>query len=80
MDKFKDLVDFLARQLSDAPDEVKVSEEVDNDGNHSITLKVHKNDLGKVIGKQGKMANAMRAVLKAGAGKFNKRCSLDILE
>lgn len=75
----KNLVEFVARALVDAPDEVSVSE-VDGEMASVIELKVAKADLGKVIGKQGRTARAMRTVLSAASTKLNKRVALEILE
>jgi predicted RNA-binding protein YlqC (UPF0109 family) len=73
------LVDYLARALVDDPSQVDVSEAGD-DAHRIIRLKVAKSDLGKVIGKKGRTARALRTVLAAAASKFNKRFSLEILE
>jgi uncharacterized protein len=75
----KELVEFIARALVDEPDEVSVSE-VDGEMASVIELTVAKADLGKVIGKQGRTARAMRTVLSAASTKINKRTVLEILE
>lgn len=74
-----DLVAHMARSLVDSPDVVAVtmSEEEDT---VTLSLAVAKEDLGKVIGKQGRTARAMRSLLAVRAGKENKRSRLDILE
>ncbi|MBO4411276.1 MAG: KH domain-containing protein [Lachnospiraceae bacterium] len=60
----KELVETIAKALVDAPDQVRVTEEVNEKGT-LITLSVAKDDIGKVIGKQGRVANAIRSVVKA---------------
>ncbi len=75
----KELIDYIARTLVDHPDDVVVTESEDDD-TITIELRVAKEDLGKVIGKQGRTARAMRALLSAAAGKVNKRSRLDIIE
>jgi uncharacterized protein len=75
----KDLTTFMATRLVDAPEAVDVvlSEE---DDTITIQLRVAQEDLGKVIGKQGRTARAMRAVLSAAAAKEGRRCRLEIVE
>jgi predicted RNA-binding protein YlqC (UPF0109 family) len=75
----KELVEFVARALVDEPDEVSVSE-IEGEMSSVIELKVAKADLGKVIGKQGRTARAMRTVLGAAAIRLNKRAALEIVE
>jgi predicted RNA-binding protein YlqC (UPF0109 family) len=76
----KELIRYLATQLVDQPDAVNVNEAEQDDGTIVIELSVAKEDLGKVIGKQGRTARAMRALLTAVAGKINKRPRLEIIE
>lgn len=73
------LVDYLARALVDDPSLVEVSEAGD-DSNRILKLKVAKGDLGKVIGKKGRTARALRTVLGAAAQKYNQRWTLEIVE
>ena len=75
----KDLVERIAKALVDKPEEVVVKE---IEGSHSsvIELKVAKDDLGKVIGKRGRTAEAMRTILTAASAKLRKRCVLELLE
>jgi predicted RNA-binding protein YlqC (UPF0109 family) len=73
------LVKFLAQQLVDRPDEVLV-EEMEEDGASVFELTVAEEDLGKVIGKQGRTARALRTVLSAAATKLRTRAVLEILE
>ena len=75
----KELILVMAKALVDKPDEVKIKE-IEGDVTTILELKVAKDDLGKVIGKQGKTAHAMRAILNATATKLKKRAVLEIIE
>ncbi|MFN7954151.1 MAG: KH domain-containing protein [bacterium] len=75
----KALIEFIARSLVDRPDEVEVRE-VPSDRGLVLELKVAREDLGKVIGKQGRTARALRTVLSAAALKASQRTVLEILE
>jgi uncharacterized protein len=75
----KELITYIARALVDKPDEVVVSE-VEGEQTSVIELKVAKEDLGKVIGKQGRTARAMRTILSAASTKVRKRSVLEIIE
>lgn len=75
----KDLVGYIAKALVDNPEQVIVSE-VEGEQTCVIELKVAKEDLGKVIGKQGKTARAMRTLLSAASTKIKKRAVLEIIE
>jgi predicted RNA-binding protein YlqC (UPF0109 family) len=75
----KDLVEAMARALVDTPEEVIVKE-VEGERTTVFELRVATSDLGKVIGKQGKTARAMRTILGAAGTKIGKRCVLEILE
>jgi predicted RNA-binding protein YlqC (UPF0109 family) len=75
----KDLVKYIAKSLVDSPDEVVVSE-IEGERTSVIELRVAKEDLGKVIGKQGRTARAMRTILSAASTKINKRSVLEIIE
>jgi len=75
----KDLVKYIAQSLVDNPDDVVVTE-VEGEKTSVIELKVAKEDLGKVIGKQGRTARAVRTILSAASAKVNKRSVLEILE
>lgn len=75
----KDLVVAMAKALVDRPEEVVVNE-VDGEKTTVFELRVSTSDLGKVIGKQGKTARAMRTILGAAGTKIGKRCVLEILE
>jgi len=75
----KELILVMAKALVDKPDEVEIRE-VEGDVTTILELRVAKDDLGKVIGKQGKTAHAMRAILNATATKLKKRAVLEIVE
>ncbi len=75
----KDLITYIAKALVDNPDEVEVSE-VEGNQTSVLELKVIKEDLGKVIGKQGRTARAMRTILSAASAKVKKRTVLEIIE
>ncbi len=75
----KELVAHIARSLVDQPDQVQVNQ-TGNDDTVAIELTVAQEDLGKVIGKQGRTARAMRSLLAATAARENKKSRLDILE
>ena len=75
----KELILVMAKALVDKPDEVEIRE-VEGDVTTILELKVAKDDLGKVIGKQGKTAHAMRVILNATATKLKKRAVLEIVE
>jgi predicted RNA-binding protein YlqC (UPF0109 family) len=73
------LIKYIAQALVDNPDKVEVSE-VLGEQTSVIELRVAKEDLGKVIGKQGKTAKAMRTILSASSAKVHKRTVLEIIE
>lgn len=75
----KELVEYIARALVDHPEQVEVSE-ISGEQTVVLELKVAKDDLGKVIGKQGRTVKAMRAILSAASSKVRKRADLEILE
>lgn len=75
----KELVEIIARSLVDHPDAVSVTE-VENDQSIVLELKVASDDMGKVIGKQGRIAKAIRTVIKAAATKEDKRVMLEIVQ
>ena len=75
----KDLIEYLARALVDHPDEVQVTE-IAGEQTVVLELRVAKDDLGKVIGKQGRTVKAMRSLLSAASAKLRKRAELEILE
>jgi len=75
----KELISYIAKALVDKPEEVVVTE-IEGEQTSVIELKVAKDDLGKVIGKQGRTARAMRTILSAASTKIRKRSVLEILE
>ncbi|MDX2439992.1 MAG: KH domain-containing protein [Desulfobacterales bacterium] len=75
----KDLIGYIAKALVDNPEEVTVNE-VEGNQTSVLELKVAKEDLGKVIGKQGRTARAMRTILSAASAKIKKRTVLEIIE
>jgi predicted RNA-binding protein YlqC (UPF0109 family) len=75
----KDLISYIAKSLVDKPEEVVVTE-IEGEQTSVIELKVAKEDLGKVIGKQGRTARAMRTILGAASTKIKKRSVLEIIE
>jgi predicted RNA-binding protein YlqC (UPF0109 family) len=77
--EMKDLIEYIAKALVDNPEEVIVTE-IEGEQTSVIELKVAKEDLGKVIGKQGRTARAMRTILSASSTKLKKRSVLEIIE
>jgi len=75
----KDLIAYIAKALVDFPDQVSV-EEIEGNQTSVLELKVAKEDLGAVIGKQGRTARAMRTILSASSAKIKKRTVLEIIE
>ena len=75
----KDLINYIAQALVNHPEEVSVTE-VEGNQTSVLELKVAKEDLGKVIGKQGRTARAMRTILSAASAKLRKRTVLEIIE
>ena len=75
----RELVGFMAKALVDKPEEVEVNE-IEGEQTSVVELKVAKDDLGKVIGKQGRTARAMRTILSAASTKIRKRSVLEIIE
>ena len=74
-----ELLAHLARQLVDDPDAVEV-QEVEQDGTTVLQLRVAKEDVGKVIGRQGRIARALRAIVRASGARSHRRVVLEILE
>jgi uncharacterized protein len=77
--EMKELITYIAKALVDKPEEVSVTE-IEGEQTSVIELKVAKEDLGKVIGKQGRTARAMRTILSAASTKIRKRSVLEIIE
>ena len=76
----RELLEFLARSLVSEPDAVQVTEVEEIDGEVVLELEVADEDLGRVIGRNGRVANALRAVMKAAATREEKRVVVDILD
>lgn len=74
----KELVEFVVKSLVDAPDEVSVNV-IEGEKSTILELKVAQEDVGKVIGKQGRIAKAIRSVVKAAASKSDKKVVVDIV-
>lgn len=79
MSELKDLINYVSKALVDMPENVEVNEII-GEQTTVIELKVDKTDLGKVIGKQGRTARALRTILNAASTKLRKRSVLEIIE
>jgi predicted RNA-binding protein YlqC (UPF0109 family) len=75
----KDLVTYIAKALVDDPEKV-VATEIKGEQSSVVELKVAKEDIGKIIGKQGRTAQAIRTILSAASMKIKKRCILEIID
>ena len=78
-EELRALIEYLARALVDLPDQVNVKQ-IEGEQTTVIELKAAKEDLGKVIGKQGRTARAIRTILNGASTKLNKRTVLEIIE
>jgi len=76
----KELLEYLARGLVEHPDDVRVTEVSENDGSLVLELSVGEDDYGSVIGRGGRTAVALRAVMKAAAVKERRRVFVDIVD
>jgi uncharacterized protein len=76
----RDLLEFLTRSLVEDPDAVQVNEVEEIDGEVVLEVEVADDDLGRVIGRGGRVANALRSVMKAAATREEKRVVVDILD
>ena len=74
----KELVEYIARAIASNPDDVRVTEEQTEDGHIILRLAVHPDDKGKVIGRQGRVAQAMRGLLRVAGVKNNVFVTLEI--
>ncbi|QER42397.1 KH domain-containing protein [Thermodesulfobacterium sp. TA1] len=79
MSKLKDLVENIAKVLVDKPESVQINE-IEGEQTSVIELRVAKEDLGKIIGKEGRTAKAIRTILGAAGSKLRKRVVLEIIE
>ena len=75
----KDVLEIIAKALVDNPQEVSITEINNEDSSITYELRVAESDMGKVIGKQGRIAKALRTVVKAAASRENKKVSVDIV-
>ena len=78
-ESMKELIEYIAKSIVDEPDEVKVDDETDEEGLLTLKLQVADEDKGRVIGKQGRIAEAMRALLRVKAAKASARVRLEIV-
>ncbi len=76
----KEFIEYIAKHLVDNPDQVEVEERASEENKVVLALRVKQDDVGKVIGKQGKTAQAMRTLLTAIAAKEGQRAILEILD
>lgn len=75
----KEMVEYIAKSLATKPEEVKVTEVVEDDGRVVLRLEVAEEDKGKIIGKQGRVAQAMRVLIRVAAVKEDVRANLEIV-
>lgn len=75
----KEVLEIIAKALVDNPDMVNITEVSNEDNTITLELRVAESDMGKVIGKQGRIAKALRTVVKAAASRENKKVSIDIV-
>jgi hypothetical protein len=76
----KEVLEIIAKSLVDYPEQVDVQETENEDRTVTLELRVAESDMGKVIGKQGRIAKAIRTVVKAAASRENKKASVEILQ
>jgi predicted RNA-binding protein YlqC (UPF0109 family) len=76
----KELIEFIAKSLVEHPEAVTISEEQGEDGSILVKLAAAQEDMGRIIGKQGRTAKAMRTLLNAKATRMNRRATLQIME
>ena len=76
----KDLVEYLAKALVDRPDEVSVEEFEEDDGTIVFEVELADDDVGKVIGRNGRTINALRTVIRASAVRHNRRVLVDVVD
>lgn len=75
----KEVLEIIAKSLVDYPEQVSVTEVDKEDDSITLELRVAESDMGKVIGKQGRIAKAIRTVVKAAASKENKKAAVEII-
>ena len=76
----KDLVEYLAKALVDRPDEVRVDEFEEDDGTIVFEVEVAEDEVGKLIGRNGRTINALRTVIRASAVRHNRRVLVDVVD
>lgn len=76
----KEVLEIIAKSLVDYPEQVNVTEITNDDQSVTLELRVADSDMGKVIGKQGRIAKAIRTVVKAAASREDKKAAVDILQ
>ena len=76
----KELLEYIVKELVDSPDDVEIEEEEEDDKTVIFKLKVAEDDLGKVIGKKGRTANALRVILRAASAKRGKSSIVKIMD
>ena len=76
----KEVLEIIAKSLVDSPEQVDVKEIENEDQTITLELRVADSDMGKVIGKQGRIAKAIRTVVKAAASRENKKVAVEILQ
>ena len=76
----KELIEYIARSLVDDPEQVQVGQIRGGAGKFRLELRVAREDMGRVIGKGGRVANAMRVLLRVSAAREGKQVSLDVIE
>jgi predicted RNA-binding protein YlqC (UPF0109 family) len=76
----KELIEYIAQSLVDDPSQVQVEQARAGAGKSRLELRVAREDMGRVIGKGGRVANAMRVLLRVAAGREGKQVSLDVIE
>ena len=74
----KNVLEFIAKSLVEKPDEVNVTE-IENEGSITLELRVSESDMGKVIGKQGRIAKAIRTIVRSTSGSSSKKIIVDIV-
>ena len=76
----KELIEYIAQSLVDDPNQVQVAQSRGGGGKTRLELRVAREDMGRVIGKGGRVANAMRVLLRVAAAREGKQVSLDVIE
>jgi uncharacterized protein len=75
-----DVLEYIAKALVDHPDDVSITEAEDEDGETVLELRVHPDDMGKIIGKRGRTAKAIRTMVKAAATRDGSSAAVEIVE